>query len=244
MYHHGGLQVYIYGEPNRSQRRKTWDLLRNLARDSNLPWCVIGDMNNITSQSDTKGGASYPRWLIDGFNDVIAEVGLNDMEIVGHQFTWEMGRGTENWIETRLDRVLTNNSWFELFPLAKLYNFEGSLSDHSPIFLDPRRKEGVSMRRKFRFENSWLTDPLCYQIVKDSWEYSSHGNILQKIQQCGERLEIWGKDVTGNFGQRIKSCKMELKQLRNKRDTQSVLMYNEVKKQLFLILDQREIFWR
>lgn len=37
----------IYGEPDRAQRRKTWDLLRNLSRDSNLPWCLIGDMNNI-----------------------------------------------------------------------------------------------------------------------------------------------------------------------------------------------------
>lgn len=27
----------LYGESNRSQRHKTWDLLRNLARDSNLP---------------------------------------------------------------------------------------------------------------------------------------------------------------------------------------------------------------
>lgn len=31
----------IYGEPNRSLRRSTWDLLRNLSRDANLPWCVI-----------------------------------------------------------------------------------------------------------------------------------------------------------------------------------------------------------
>ena len=42
----------VYGEPDQSQRRKTWDLLRNLARDSNLPWCVIGDMNNLVSQED------------------------------------------------------------------------------------------------------------------------------------------------------------------------------------------------
>lgn len=74
----------LYGEPNRNHRRKTWELLRNLARDSNLPWCVLGDMNNITSQSDTRGGANYPSWLVNGFNDVIAEVGLYDMEIVGH----------------------------------------------------------------------------------------------------------------------------------------------------------------
>lgn len=49
----------VYGEPDRNQRRKTWDLLQNLARDSNLSWCVIGDLNNIVSQEDKSGGAPY-----------------------------------------------------------------------------------------------------------------------------------------------------------------------------------------
>lgn len=44
----------IYGEPDRAQRRKTWDLLRHLARDSNLPWCVIGDLNNVCSQIEKR----------------------------------------------------------------------------------------------------------------------------------------------------------------------------------------------
>lgn len=44
----------LYGEPDRTQRRKTWDLLQNLAKDSNLPWCVIGDLNNVVSQDDKK----------------------------------------------------------------------------------------------------------------------------------------------------------------------------------------------
>lgn len=39
----------IYGEPVRARRKKMWDLVRCLARDSNLPWVLIGDMNNITS---------------------------------------------------------------------------------------------------------------------------------------------------------------------------------------------------
>ena len=48
---------------------------------------------------------------------------------------------------------------------------------------------------------------------------------MQRIQQCGERLEPRGKNVTSNFSKRIKNCKMELKQLRNKRDEQSILKY-------------------
>lgn len=66
----------FHGEPNRARRGRTWDLLRKLARDSNLLWCIIGDMNNIMAQNEKKGGASYPRWLVDGFNEVINDTGL------------------------------------------------------------------------------------------------------------------------------------------------------------------------
>lgn len=37
----------LYGEPYRSQRMKTWELLRHLARDNNLSCYVIGDLNNV-----------------------------------------------------------------------------------------------------------------------------------------------------------------------------------------------------
>lgn len=68
--------IGFYGEPHRNLRERTGDLLRHLARDSNLPWCIIGDMNNIVSQQDKRGGAVYPQRLIDGFNKVFEDTGL------------------------------------------------------------------------------------------------------------------------------------------------------------------------
>ncbi|KAL8144738.1 hypothetical protein AgCh_003078 [Apium graveolens] len=85
----------LYGEPDRAQRKKTWDLYRHLARDSNLPRCVIWDINNFISQEDKHGGALYPRWLIDEFNEALVETCLYEMNLIGHQYTWERGRGTE-----------------------------------------------------------------------------------------------------------------------------------------------------
>lgn len=234
----------FYGEPNRNHRRRTWDLLCHLARDSNLSWCIIGDMNNIVSQLDKRGGAGYPQNLIDGFNDVIEEIGLQDMELQGHQFTWERGRYTANWLEIRLDRTLVSSSWFDIFPMAKLYNVEGSPSDHSPIFLKPKVTQCWQRKKHFRFENAWLTEPFCLQIVQDSWEFNNDANILYKVKQCGVNLEHWGKEITGCFGKRIKNCKLKLKQYRNERDDQSMQKYKEAKHQLHLILDQKEIFWR
>lgn len=60
--------------------------MRNLSRDSNLPWCLISDMNNITIQTEKKGGALYPRWLLEGFNEVLLEIELKDIELTGHQY--------------------------------------------------------------------------------------------------------------------------------------------------------------
>lgn len=57
-------------------------------------------------------------------------------------------------------------------------------------------------------------------------------------------LAGWGREVTGNFSTRIKNYKMELKYLRSKRDSQSRIKFKESKKQLHMILNLREIFWR
>lgn len=159
----------VYGEPVRAQRRKTWELLRHLAGDANFPWYLIGDFNNVTSQQDKRGGHSYPNWLIKGFNDCLRDTELQDLDIMGHQYTWERGRNTEHWTEIRLDRVLANTAWLNMFLFAKFYNLEGSPSDHSPLLTIPEVKKEGRRAVKFKFENAWLTEPMCGQIVRESW---------------------------------------------------------------------------
>ncbi|KAK1360028.1 hypothetical protein POM88_044502 [Heracleum sosnowskyi] len=104
-------------------------------------------VNHIDVVTKKKGGDNYPTWLVDGFNRTLSETGLLDMEIVGHQYTWEKGRGTNAWMEVRLDRVLTNEEWLKLFPLAKLYNTEGAPLDHSLIVLVPKRVAADATKR-------------------------------------------------------------------------------------------------
>lgn len=160
--------------------------------------------------------------MIDGFNRVLEDIALQDLPLNGHQFTWERGRNTAAWIEIRLDRVVVSSSWLSIFPLAKLYTKEGSSSDHSPICLEPIVKQTWNGKKCFRFENAWLTKPLCYQIVKDKWEYDRAANITHKVQQCVEKLAVWGREITGCFSKKIKECKLEMKQLRSRRDEQSL----------------------
>lgn len=42
----------FYGFPERDKQKESWDFLRTLAGQSSLPWCILGDFNNLLYTSD------------------------------------------------------------------------------------------------------------------------------------------------------------------------------------------------
>uniref|UniRef100_A0A803PKP9 CCHC-type domain-containing protein n=1 Tax=Cannabis sativa TaxID=3483 RepID=A0A803PKP9_CANSA len=234
----------LYGEPNRSRRHETWNLLRTLATRSTLPWCIIGDTNNIVRHEEKRGGKPYPQRLLTGFNEALQQCNLHDVELQGHPFTWEKGRGSNNWIEVRLDRALATSAWFQVFPQATLLNLDYSCSDHAALFLEPMVPPVFTPNHRFRFENTWLKEPLCAEIVKECWENGHHLDLTGKLKLCAEKLKVWGKEITGTLNHIIKDYKKQLKKLQGRRDDNYVQVYNEVKKKLFKAIDQRESYWK
>lgn len=97
-----------YGHPERSRRRNSWTLLRRLAALSDLPWVILGDFNDILRSNEKRGRHGHSSWLINDFRDTLTDCGLTDLEMEGHPYTWERSRGTERWVEERLDRVCVN----------------------------------------------------------------------------------------------------------------------------------------
>lgn len=77
----------LYGEPYKAKRSQTCDIIHTLNNQLSLPWCIIGDMNNIMKQEDKRGGSLYPSLLIQGFQQVIDECDLNDLDLEGYRFT-------------------------------------------------------------------------------------------------------------------------------------------------------------
>ena len=73
--------IGLYRHPDRNNRRETWDLLRSLKVISPLPWCIMGDFNNLLSREEKKGGAEYPDWLLNGFRDAVFDCGIIDLPL-------------------------------------------------------------------------------------------------------------------------------------------------------------------
>lgn len=85
-----------------------------------------------------------------------------------HAFTWEKSRGTTNFIEERLDRVLITSGWFNLFRNAEVLNLEVETSDHSALLLRYGNFSSQS-RKRFRFENYWVSESDCKEVVRYGW---------------------------------------------------------------------------
>lgn len=175
---------------------------------------------------------------------MVGECGLADLDLKGYPFTWEKGRGTNRWVEVRLDRGMADEGWLNWFKYTQLYNLEVSNSDHCPILLIPVPQVLGVKKRGFKFENAWMLDPMCRQIVQECWENSMNEGIQNKIKACAGKLEVWGKEITGHFGRRIRKCKDVLQGLKGKRDARSVEMYEENQRLLFNIYAQKEKYWK
>ncbi|XP_074346114.1 uncharacterized protein LOC141684876 [Apium graveolens] len=66
-----------YGFPERARRTESWNMLRELSVASSLPWCIIGDINDIVSMEEKRGGKNQPRKLLEGFSKAIMDCGLH-----------------------------------------------------------------------------------------------------------------------------------------------------------------------
>ncbi|XP_019166969.1 PREDICTED: uncharacterized protein LOC109162741 [Ipomoea nil] len=236
----------FYGFPKRPQRRESWDLIRSLASRSDLPWVIIGDFNDLLYQYEKRGGNPHPDSLLRGFGETIEECGLTQLPMSGYPYTWEKGKGTPNWIEERLDKVLATQTWRELVADANVQNILTRKSDHSFLFLgilNLRGRRGV-LRRGFRFEMAWLHDEGCREVVEKSWGEGRSRGLQECVTLCGDRLTRWGGDRFHKFGEKILNLRKEQLRLRGCTDPVSLAEFRRLDECLARIELQEDTYWR
>lgn len=119
------------------------------------------------------------------FRDAISDSGLHDLPMEGYKFTWSKSKGKSDAIEEKLDTMLANLDWIDMFPNFKLKNIVASKSDHSPIrlLLDANCKKPC--RKHCRFKNSWLLEPSLDAIVKEGWNNGVYDDLILKLSIHG-----------------------------------------------------------
>ncbi|XP_074369831.1 uncharacterized protein LOC141711338 [Apium graveolens] len=232
----------FYGYPERCRRAESWNLIKELSHRSDLPWCIAGDFNDMVSSDEKRGGRPHPRPLLEGFNQVLLDCGLADLGFVGGKYTWERFRGSAKWVQERLDRGLANKSWNELFPVAEVKVLEISTSDHLMLCISLNRQVYRPREQRFRFENVWIKDSECRNIVQECWNRDS--DIVEKMVRCCAKLEEWGGGLIKEIRTQMEICHRDLKRYRSRRDHEGVLSYNKARWEFLRLLEKHEIYWK
>ncbi|OMO75565.1 Endonuclease/exonuclease/phosphatase [Corchorus olitorius] len=168
-----------------------------------------------------EGGNMKEAWKIDKFRDMIESCNLIDLAFQGQRYTW-IRKSEEVVIKERLDRVLVNASWLEIYPKTQIFNKPIVGSDHSPILMDSCFSERKSLR-EFKFELMWMENEECGSVIKEGWEAEIQGSrayvVVQKLKKCKQALIKWSSKAFPNNKKAIDEAMGKIAEIQDKDGT-------------------------
>lgn len=204
----------------------------------------LGDFNDILSPSEKRGGRPQPPRLINGFRKALCDSGLMEFPMTGYPFTWEHSRNSGSWVESKLDRVLTNAQWRARFSNSSAEVMGFSTSDHLPILLVVKCFVEQRHAHRFRFENTWLRETGCRNLIFDIWQSSSNMDAAGKLEACRSALKSWGINLRLKHKVEMDECLAIMSRLRGSRLQEHITEFLRAKARFFHLLNLREIFWK
>ena len=141
--------TWMYGPPYPEDKKEFWDSWNFNRREDDLPWCVIGDLNEMLGPHDKWGDATWNPSIHKYLNDFMRSNGLMDLGFSGQNYTCARSEGGIITLQERLDRALINDGWHLLWPNSHITHLPRVGSDHCPLLLNiplwpNRRAESAS----------------------------------------------------------------------------------------------------
>ncbi|XP_074291426.1 uncharacterized protein LOC141618218 [Silene latifolia] len=137
-----------------------------------------GDFNNLLALNERIGKPVSWNDIVE-FRDCVDYCELMDIKAHGAYFTWNNKHDPSTRVFSRLDRVMINLEWMNLYPDSHAYFLPEGLFDHNPSIYY-RRKE-CHHRPHFRYFNMWGQDPHFLEIIKHNWHKKVTGSWMFQV---------------------------------------------------------------
>ncbi|KAL2936222.1 Exodeoxyribonuclease III [Bienertia sinuspersici] len=130
------LLTGIHAPSTSTPKSRLWRDMQDSLPPPTTPWMIVGDLNEVTSQSEKHDGRKFRQGQCHDFTNFQDNAGMIDLGFQGNPFTWTNGREGAAVIRERLDRAITNTKWLEAFPKTKVMHLTRTYSDHCPILVN------------------------------------------------------------------------------------------------------------
>ncbi|KAF3449197.1 hypothetical protein FNV43_RR09925 [Rhamnella rubrinervis] len=194
-----------------------WNTMSVTVSTEEMPWYIIGDLNEVINDYKKHGGRSINK---KGFlNTFIQKVAAIDLGFNGSRFTWSNNQSGGNWIREFLDIACVNREWLSLFPNALVTNLLLESSDHNLILLMLAEKAEVGIR-PFMYIKAWSIGKSCIGVVRRAWNRDIIGGMeahrtVKRLANTVRELKRWNRTHFGIAHERIKSLENQLAALQD-----------------------------
>ncbi|XP_008227636.1 PREDICTED: uncharacterized protein LOC103327128 [Prunus mume] len=184
---------------------------------------------------------------MEEFKQAITDCCLFQFEFTGYPFTWSNKRKDTTHMEARLDRRFGNLALLQHWGNFTSHHLVAFSSDHHPILIASDGPQGDNARgprgrRRFQFEEAWIMEVDCDEVVRQSWQ--SAVSPLSNIANCASNLSRWYARKGGQVPKKVKELRLRLASLQSyEPSTQTFHTRSLIETELDKCLEQEEIYW-
>ncbi|XP_062085454.1 uncharacterized protein LOC133791548 [Humulus lupulus] len=190
--------TFVYAFNEEVKRAVPWDDLRRLRSKS--PWVLLGDFN-ATVNNEERIGERVRTLHSEAFRECLLDCDLEDVHFNGFYFTWSNKQDQPDRIVAKLDRVLGNSTWMEVFEKASVCFLPEGLFDHSPLVLSLSNLV-VLGRKPFKYFNMWQRFSMYNEVVSEAWRGTVQGvpmfNVITKLKRVKVALKQMNNHHVGD----------------------------------------------
>jgi hypothetical protein len=155
--------TFVYGDPRREKRHEFWALLHKLSTQWTGPRICSSDFNEALCQDEHFGSSNRLEAQMRLFKECLDDCGLSNLGYSGPKFTWTNKQEMDSNIRVRLDRVVANGAFTQLFDDCCVENVITTMSDHYALAISIGRFDQPEVKRPvqvgFKYEAAWLRSP-------------------------------------------------------------------------------------
>ncbi|GJY33021.1 hypothetical protein Tco_0417490 [Tanacetum coccineum] len=223
---------FVYAHNRYIHRRALWQNLgMHKCYVRNRPWCIMGDFNAALNLEDMSVGSSNIDISMREFKDYVKDIEVTDVPHSGLQFTWNQKPKGCDGIFKKIDRVMANLEFSDVFVGSYALFQPYRIFDHSHAIL----KIPMHVRadpKPFKFPNILTLNDRFKQVVQAGWSIHVSGFFMFRVVRKLKLLKRPFRKLRfekGNLHENVKKLRLELDrvQIDLDSDPSNAILYEE-----------------
>ncbi|GJS40889.1 hypothetical protein Tco_0565932 [Tanacetum coccineum] len=173
-----------------TQRRLLWRSLcvhKHYVCDK--PWCLMGDFNVTLFLEDLSAGVSNMDISMRKFKEYVKEIKVMGVQRTGLRFTWNQKPKGKDGLLKKIDRIMANLAFNDVFVSSHAVFKPYRILDHSPSILNIPIV--VKLKPKpFKFYNLISHNESFKEIVKEGWLKQNVSRLRDQLDKVQSALDI------------------------------------------------------